>query len=127
MDIIKHCGGSPANFLDVGGGANAESVAKAFSMILSSDRVKGIFVNIFGGIMHCDVIAEGIVQATRQAGLTVPLVVRLAGTNVDRGKEILRKCGLRIEPVDTLADGARKIVQAVNAVTGNPSASSGVI
>ena len=127
MDIIKHCGGSPANFLDVGGGANTETVAKAFSMILSSHRVKGIFVNIFGGIMHCDVIAEGIVQATRQSGLSVPLVVRLAGTNVDRGKEILRKCGLGIEPVDTLSEGARKIVRAVNEHSVDLAEPSGVI
>ena len=113
MDIIKHYGGSPANFLDVGGGASAESVTKAFTMILSSQQVKGIFVNIFGGIMRCDVIAEGVIQATRQLGLKVPLVVRLAGTNVEQGKELLRKSGLQIEPADTMGDGARKIVAAV--------------
>jgi succinyl-CoA synthetase beta subunit len=113
MDIIKHYGGSPANFLDVGGGASAESVTKAFTMILSSQQVKGIFVNIFGGIMRCDVIAEGVIQATRQLGLKVPLVVRLAGTNVEEGKELLRKSGLQIEPADTMGDGARKIVEAV--------------
>ena len=113
MDIIKHYGGSPANFLDVGGGANAESVTKAFAMILSSQQVKGIFVNIFGGIMRCDVIAEGIIQSTRQLSLRVPLVVRLAGTNVEQGKELLRKSGLKIEPADTMGDGARKIVEAV--------------
>ena len=113
MDIIKHYGGSPRNFLDVGGGASAESVTKAFTMILSSTQVKGIFVNIFGGIMRCDVIAEGVIQATRQLGLKVPLVVRLAGTNVQQGKELLRHSGLKIEPADTMGDGARKIVEAV--------------
>ncbi len=113
MDIIKHYGGNPANFLDVGGGASAESVTKAFNMLLSSRQVKGIFVNIFGGIMRCDVIAEGIIQATRQLSLTVPLVVRLAGTNVEQGRELLRKSGLQIEPADTMGDGARKIVEAV--------------
>ncbi len=113
MDIIKHYGGTPANFLDVGGSASAEAVTKAFTMILSSRQVKGIFVNIFGGIMRCDVIAEGIIQATRALGLTVPLVVRLAGTNVDLGKELLRNSGLKIEPADSMGDGARKIVAAV--------------
>lgn len=127
MDIIKHCGGNPANFLDVGGGANTEAVTKAFSMILSSPHVKGIFVNIFGGIMRCDVIAEGVVQATRKLGLTVPLVVRLAGTNVELGKEILRKSGLRIEAADTLDDGARRIVAAVSTETHTLSTTGGGI
>jgi succinyl-CoA synthetase beta subunit len=113
MDIIKHYGGSPANFLDVGGGASAESVTKAFTMILSSKQVKGIFVNIFGGLMRCDVIADGVIQATRQLGLKVPLVVRLAGTNVEQGQKLLRTSGLQIEPADTMGDGARKIVEAV--------------
>ena len=113
MDIIKHHGGEPANFLDVGGGANKEQVTKAFKMILSSDKVKGIFVNIFGGIMKCDVIAEGVVAATKELGLEVPLVVRLEGTNVDRGKQILAESGLKIEPADTMADGAKKIVAAI--------------
>ncbi len=113
MDIIKHYGGNPANFLDVGGGATADAVTKAFTMILSSKQVKGIFVNIFGGIMRCDVIAEGIIQATRQLGLKVPLVVRLAGTNVEQGKELLRNSGLTIEPADTMGEGAQKIVAAV--------------
>jgi succinyl-CoA synthetase beta subunit len=115
MDIIKHHGGDPANFLDVGGGATKEQVEKAFTMILSSPKVKGIFVNIFGGIMKCDVIAEGVVAATKALGLEVPLVVRLEGTNVDRGKQILRESGLAIEPADTMADGAKKIVGAVKA------------
>ena len=113
MDIIKHHGGQPANFLDVGGGANKEQVEKAFRMILTSDKVKGIFVNIFGGIMKCDVIAEGVVAATKELGLKVPLVVRLEGTNVEQGKRILKDSGLRIESADSMADGAKKIVAAV--------------
>lgn len=113
MDIIKYYGGAPANFLDVGGGASREAVTKAFSMILSSPRVKGIFVNIFGGIMRCDVIAEGIIQATHQLDLKVPLVVRLAGTNVERGQALLRESGLRIETANDMAEGARKIVAAI--------------
>ncbi len=114
MDIIKHYGGEPANFLDVGGGATKEMVTKAFKMILSSDKVKGIFVNIFGGIMKCDVVAEGVVAATKELGLQVPLVVRLEGTNVEKGKEILRSSGLKIEPADSMGDGAKKIVAAVS-------------
>jgi succinyl-CoA synthetase beta subunit len=113
MDIIKHYGGEPANFLDVGGSATKEQVTKAFGMILSSPKVKGIFVNIFGGIMKCDVIAEGVIAATKELGLKVPLVVRLEGTNVERGKQLLRDSGLAIEPADTMADGAKKIVAAV--------------
>jgi succinyl-CoA synthetase beta subunit len=113
MDIIKHHGGKPANFLDVGGGATQEQVEKAFRMILSSPKVKGIFVNIFGGIMRCDVIAEGVVAATRGLGLTQPLVVRLEGTNVELGKKILQDSGLKIEAADSMADGAKKIVAAV--------------
>jgi|SRR6187551_3196849 len=113
MDIIKHYGGQPANFLDVGGGATKEMVTKAFKMILSSDKVKGIFVNIFGGIMKCDIVAEGVVAATKELGLTVPLVVRLEGTNVEAGKEILRNSGLKIQAADSMGDGAQKIVAAV--------------
>ncbi len=112
MDIIKGHGGEPANFLDVGGGANQEQVTKAFTMILKSPKVKGIFVNIFGGIMKCDVIAAGVVAATKELGLKVPLVVRLEGTNVELGKKILAESGLAIQPADTMADGARKIVEA---------------
>ncbi|PKR78607.1 ADP-forming succinate--CoA ligase subunit beta [Halalkalibacillus sediminis] len=113
MDIIKHYGGEPANFLDVGGGATAEKVTEAFKIILSDDNVKGIFVNIFGGIMKCDVIAEGVVEATKQIGLEIPLVVRLEGTNVDQGKKILEDSGLNITSADSMADGAEKIVSLV--------------
>jgi succinyl-CoA synthetase beta subunit len=115
MDIIQHHGGSPANFLDVGGGATKDQVTKAFTMILKSPKVKGIFVNIFGGIMKCDVIAEGVVAATRELGLKVPLVVRLEGTNVELGKKILSESGLAIQPADSMADGAKKIVAATKA------------
>ncbi|MFZ3576591.1 ADP-forming succinate--CoA ligase subunit beta [Virgibacillus sp. DJP39] len=113
MDIIKHYGGDPANFLDVGGGATAEKVTEAFKIILSDPNVKGIFVNIFGGIMKCDVIADGVVEATKQVGLEIPLVVRLEGTNVDLGKKILNESGLNITSADSMADGAEKIVSMV--------------
>ncbi|MBH0229258.1 ADP-forming succinate--CoA ligase subunit beta [Halobacillus yeomjeoni] len=113
MDTIKHYNGDPANFLDVGGGATAEKVTEAFKIILSDDNVKGIFVNIFGGIMKCDVIAEGVVEATKQIGLTLPLVVRLEGTNVDAGKKILEESGLNITSADSMAEGAQKIVELV--------------
>ncbi|HEX9079172.1 MAG TPA: ADP-forming succinate--CoA ligase subunit beta [Desulfuromonadaceae bacterium] len=115
MDIIKHYGGNPANFLDVGGGATIERVTEAFKLILSDSKVKGIFVNIFGGIMKCDIIATGIVEAARQISLKVPLVVRLEGTNVAKGKEILAASGLDITVADGMADGAEKIVKAVSA------------
>jgi succinyl-CoA synthetase beta subunit len=117
MDIIKHYGGEPANFLDVGGGANQEQVTKAFTMILSSPKVKAIFVNIFGGIMKCDVIAEGVVAASRNLGLKVPLVVRLEGTNVAEGKKILAESGLAITAATTMADGAQKVVAAAAGLT----------
>jgi succinyl-CoA synthetase beta subunit len=113
MDIIKYYGGEPANFLDVGGGASKEKVTEAFKIILSDPNVKGIFVNIFGGIMKCDVIAEGVVAAAREVGLDKPLVVRLEGTNVQMGKEILNKSGLNIVAADSMADGAQKIVSLV--------------
>lgn len=113
MDIIKYYGGDPANFLDVGGGATAEKVTEAFKIILSDPNVKGIFVNIFGGIMKCDVIAEGVVAATKEVGLQIPLVVRLEGTNVDLGKKILNESGLDITPANSMADGAQKIVSLV--------------
>ncbi|MCY1690608.1 ADP-forming succinate--CoA ligase subunit beta [Exiguobacterium sp. SL14] len=113
MDIIKHFSGDPANFLDVGGGATKEKVTEAFKLILSDENVKGIFVNIFGGIMKCDVIAEGIVAATKEVGLELPLVVRLEGTNVDAGKQILKDSGLAITAATSMADGAEKIVALV--------------
>ncbi len=115
MDIIKFSGGEPANFLDVGGGATIERVSEAFKIILSDKNVKGILVNIFGGIMKCDVIAEGVIDAARQVSLKVPLVVRLEGTNVEKGKEILATSGLNIIAADGMADAAEKIVQAVAA------------
>ncbi|UUL82023.1 ADP-forming succinate--CoA ligase subunit beta [Sphingomonas qomolangmaensis] len=113
MDIIKLNGMFPANFLDVGGGANKEKVTAAFKIILSDPAVKGILVNIFGGIMKCDIIAEGIVAAAKEVNLSVPLVVRLEGTNVDKGKEILANSGLAIVPANDLGDAARKIVAEV--------------
>ncbi|WP_027134503.1 ADP-forming succinate--CoA ligase subunit beta [Geminicoccus roseus] len=113
MDIIKLFGGEPANFLDVGGGATKERVTAAFKLLLSDPNVEGVLVNIFGGIMRCDVIAEGVVAAAREVNLTVPLVVRLEGTNVELGKKILAESGLPITPADDLADAAKKIVEAV--------------
>jgi succinyl-CoA synthetase beta subunit len=111
MDTIKHYGGEPANFLDVGGGASQEAVTKAFRIILESDAVKGIFVNIFGGIMRCDTIANGVVAATKELGLQVPLVVRLEGTKVEEGRKILDNSGLAITSASTMAEGAQKIVE----------------
>ncbi|KZE76954.1 MULTISPECIES: ADP-forming succinate--CoA ligase subunit beta [Paenibacillus] len=113
MDIIKYYGGDPANFLDVGGGATTEKVTEAFKIILSDPKVEGIFVNIFGGIMQCDIIANGVVEAAKQLGLTRPLVVRLEGTNVELGKQILAESGLNIVAADSMADGAQKIVELV--------------
>jgi succinyl-CoA synthetase beta subunit len=113
MDIIKLYGAEPANFLDVGGGANKEKVTAAFKIITADPNVKGILVNIFGGIMRCDVIAEGVVAAVKEVGLKVPLVVRLEGTNVELGKKILRESGLDVVPADDLDDAAQKIVKAV--------------
>ncbi len=110
MDIIKIMGGSPANFLDVGGGANAETVKKAFEIILSDSRVKAIFVNIFGGILKCDVLAEGVVSAVREMGIRVPLVVRLEGTNVEKGRALLADSGLAIVPALDMKDGAQKAI-----------------
>lgn len=113
MDIINYFGGNPANFLDVGGGATKEKVTEAFKIILSDDNVKGIFVNIFGGIMRCDVIADGVIAAARELGLDRPLVVRLEGTNVDLGKKMLNESGLNIVAADSMSDGAQKIVALV--------------
>ncbi len=112
MDTIKLCGGEPANFLDVGGGATKERVTTAFKIILSDPNVKGILVNIFGGIMRCDVIAEGVVAAAKEISLSVPLVVRLEGTNVEKGKKIMAASGLPIISADDLGDAARKVVEA---------------
>jgi len=112
MDMIKICGGNPANFLDVGGGASAEQVTHAFRLILSDPKVKAILVNIFGGIMRCDVIAEGVVAAAKNLGLKVPLVVRLEGTNVEEGKKILAKSKLNIISAVDMADAAKKVVAA---------------
>jgi succinyl-CoA synthetase beta subunit len=115
MDIIKVYGGEPANFLDVGGGASKEKIAEAFKVILSDPHVRGVLVNIFGGIMRCDTIAEGIIAAAREIHIAVPLVVRLEGTNVARGKALLQESGLAIIPADDLDDAAKKIVAAVKA------------
>tara|TARA_B100000424_G_scaffold255350_1_gene234246 strand:- start:159 stop:749 length:591 start_codon:yes stop_codon:yes gene_type:complete len=116
MDVIQLYGGEPANFLDVGGGANEEQVTTAFSIILEDPNVKGILVNIFGGIMRCDIIARGVIAAVENLGLEVPLVVRLAGTNVDQGKEILASSTLNIHPADDLASGAQRIVELIGGV-----------
>jgi succinyl-CoA synthetase beta subunit len=113
MDIIKLYGAEPANFLDVGGGATKEKVTEAFKIITSDPNVKGILVNIFGGIMRCDIIAEGVIAAVKEVGLKVPLVVRLEGTNVELGKEIIRNSGLNVIAADNLSDAAQKIVKAV--------------
>ncbi|MGA1191330.1 MAG: ADP-forming succinate--CoA ligase subunit beta [Bdellovibrionota bacterium] len=112
MDIIKEFGGEPANFLDVGGGASRETVTEAFKILLGDSNVKAILVNIFGGIMKCDVIASGIIEAAKSLSLSVPLVVRLQGTNVEEGRRILSQSGLNIVPADTMADAAEKVVQA---------------
>lgn len=117
MDIIKHYGGNPANFLDVGGGASADQVEAAFKIILSDPNVKGILVNIFGGIMSCKTIADGIIAAARNVEISVPLVVRLEGNHVKEGKQALEQSGLALTPADSLADAARKIVAEVGAVS----------
>ncbi len=116
MDIIKHHGGSPANFLDVGGGATAEMVTEAFRLILGDEHVRAVLINIFGGIMRCDVVAEGVVTAAKNVGVEVPVVVRLEGTNVDRGKQILRESGLDFVVADGMGDAARKVVAAAGRV-----------
>jgi succinyl-CoA synthetase beta subunit len=112
MDIIKHYGGAPANFLDVGGGASEEAVTAAFRILCSDKNVQGILVNIFGGIMKCDVVAQGIIRAAKTVHLDRPLVVRLEGTNVEKGKQLLKECGLTIIPADSMADAAQKVVAA---------------
>jgi succinyl-CoA synthetase beta subunit len=113
MDIIKHYGGDPANFLDVGGGATKEQVSAAFKIILGDPNVKGILVNIFGGIMQCDIIAEGILAAAAETGLSIPLVVRLEGTNVEKGREIIANSDLNVITASSLNDAAQKAVAAV--------------
>jgi succinyl-CoA synthetase beta subunit len=113
MDIVKYYGAEPANFLDVGGGANTEKVAAAFRILLSDDRVKGVLINIFGGIMRCDVLAQGVVEAARQVNLKVPLVVRMEGTNVEQGKKILKDSGLAVIAGADMADAARRVVEAI--------------
>jgi succinyl-CoA synthetase beta subunit len=113
MDIIKLYGAEPANFLDVGGSATQERVTEAFKIITSDPNVKGILINIFGGIARCDVMARGVIEAVKITGLTVPLVVRLEGTNAELGKQIIRDSGLNVIPADDLSDGAEKIVKAV--------------
>jgi succinyl-CoA synthetase beta subunit len=113
MDIIKLCGGEPANFLDVGGGASKEKVSQAFRILLADSRVRGVLINIFGGIMRCDVLAQGIVDAAREMSIKVPLVVRMEGTNVAQGKKILADSGLAIIPAETMAEAAEKVVAAV--------------
>ena len=121
MDLIKLNGGEPANFLDVGGGATPERVAEAFKLILSNSQVRAILVNIFGGIVRCDLIAEGIIRAVREVKVAVPVVVRLEGTNVDQGRAMLKDSGLAITPADDLTDAARKVVAAAGAPAGAPS------
>jgi succinyl-CoA synthetase beta subunit len=116
MDIIKHFGGEPANFLDVGGGATTEKVTEAFKIILADKNVKAVLVNIFGGIMKCDVIANGVVEAAKQVKLALPVVVRLEGTNVELGRKILAESGLNIESGTDMSDAARRVVRAAQAV-----------
>ena len=112
MDIIKHCGGEPANFLDVGGGANEQQVTEAFKILISDKKVKAILVNIFGGIMKCDIIAQGIINASKAVSLPIPLVVRLEGTNVDAGRKLLAESGLELTTATDIADAAKKVVAA---------------
>jgi len=113
MDIVKYYGAEPANFLDVGGGANSQKVAAAFRILLADDRVKAVLVNIFGGIMLCDVLAQGVVDAAREVKLNIPLVVRMEGTNVDKGKQILKDSGIKVISANDMADAARRVVEAI--------------
>jgi len=113
MDIVKYYGAEPANFLDVGGGANSQKVAAAFRILLSDERVKAVLVNIFGGIMLCDVLAQGVVDAAREVKLNIPLVVRMEGTNVDKGKQILKDSGIKVIAANDMADAARRVVEAI--------------
>jgi succinyl-CoA synthetase beta subunit len=111
MDIIKLSGGSPANFLDVGGGASAEQVKNAFKILVSDKNVKGVFINIFGGILRCDVLASGVVAAAKELNIKIPVVVRMEGTNVEKGQEILRDSGLGLTIAKDMKDGAEKVVK----------------
>jgi succinyl-CoA synthetase beta subunit len=113
MDIVKYYGAEPANFLDVGGGANSQKVAAAFRILLADERVKAVLINIFGGIMLCDVLAQGVVDAAREVKLSIPLVVRMEGTNVDKGKQILKDSGIAVIAASDMADGARRVVEAI--------------
>jgi succinyl-CoA synthetase beta subunit len=113
MDLIKLHGGEPANFLDVGGGTTADKVAEAFKLIMSDEKVEAILVNIFGGIVRCDLIAEGVIQAVKETGLSVPVVVRLEGTNVQQGRDLLANSGMDIIAADGLTDAAKKAIAAV--------------
>ncbi len=113
MDIVKYYGAEPANFLDVGGGANSQKVAAAFRILLSDERVKAVLINIFGGIMLCDVLAQGVVDAAREVKLNIPLVVRMEGTNVDKGKQILKDSGIKVIAASDMADAARRVVEAI--------------
>ena len=113
MDIIQYAGGKPANFLDVGGGATEEQVKNAMRIILSDENVKAVLINIFGGIMRCDIIATGVVNAVKEIGIKVPVVVRLEGTNVEEGKKILRDSGLAVIPADAMKDAAEKVIASL--------------
>ena len=111
MDIIKIAGGEPANFLDVGGGANAEQIRNAFKILMSDKNVKAVFINIFGGILRCDILAEGVIAAVKELSVAVPIVIRMEGTNVETGKKMLRESGLNFTTADSMAEGAAKVVQ----------------
>jgi len=113
MDIVKYYGAEPANFLDVGGGANAQKIAAAFRILLSDARVKAVLINVFGGIMQCDVLARGVVDAAREVKLSVPLVVRMEGTNVKEGKQILAESGIKVIAANDMADAARRVVESI--------------
>jgi succinyl-CoA synthetase beta subunit len=112
MDIIKLAGGEPANFLDVGGGANAEQIKNAFKILMSDSAVKAVFINIFGGILRCDVLAEGVIAAVKDLGVRVPVVIRMEGTNVEQGKKMLKESGLNFQTADSMGEGAEKVVAA---------------
>jgi succinyl-CoA synthetase beta subunit len=112
MDIIKLAGGEPANFLDVGGGANAEQIRNAFRILMSDEHVKAVLINIFGGILRCDVLAEGVIAAVKELGVRVPVVIRMEGTNVEKGKQMLRESGLNFTTADSMGEAAEKVVAA---------------